>query len=240
MAAADALSRFEAGAAPISDYTDVIMSRHIELGHRSWKDTLGSIRTTNSLPKMRQEVWRVVRTCLVGIRYNIVTTKIGNKWQPICTTRPNELLSIDNWGPLSPSYLGYAYCPVGIDNLSKAATVFPTIQMNADVAIHFIQLTICMLGKYDKIMTNSRPYFTSKRFKKWCIDNNVQLHITTPAHSEANGCCERFIRTFQQSLTKMGADSHNWHEFITPTVNGYNSCLYSATGNTPAVCHFSP
>jgi RNase H-like domain found in reverse transcriptase len=35
MAAADALSQYVAGAAPINDYTNVIMSRHIELGHRS-------------------------------------------------------------------------------------------------------------------------------------------------------------------------------------------------------------
>jgi hypothetical protein len=25
-----------------------------------------------------------------------------------------------------------------------------------------------------------------------------------------------------------------------PTVSRYNSCPYSATGNTPAVCHFTP
>jgi transposase InsO family protein len=170
----------------------------------------------------------------------MATTKIGNKWQPICTTWPNELLWIDNWGPLSPSYLGYAYCLVGIDHFSKAVTVFPTIHINADVAIHFIQLAINMLGKYDKIMTDTSLYFTSKRFKKWCINNNVQLYMTTLAHSEANGCCQPFIRTFQQSLIKMGASSHNWHEFLTPTVKGYNSCPHSATGNTPAVGHFTP
>jgi hypothetical protein len=38
----------------------------------------------------------------------------------------------------------------------------------------------------------------------------------------------------------MGANSHNWHEFSTPTVNGYNSCTHSAIGHTPAVCHFTP
>jgi hypothetical protein len=158
------------------------------------------IRSTISWPKMRQEVWRVVRTCPVFIQYNIATTKIGNKWQPICTSRPNELLCIDNRGPLSPSHVSYAYCLVGIGHFSKAVTVFPRIQMNADVSIHFIQLAINMLGKYEKIMAESGPYFTSRRFRKWCVDNNIQLHITTSAHSEANGCCERFICTFQQSL----------------------------------------
>jgi Integrase zinc binding domain len=92
MSAADALSCYVAGAAPISDYTDVIMSRHIEFGQRSWKDTLSSIRTTNFWPKIRQVVKGIVRTCTVRIRYNIATTMIGNEWHLSFTTRPNEPL----------------------------------------------------------------------------------------------------------------------------------------------------
>jgi hypothetical protein len=80
----------------------------------------------------------------------------------------------------------------------------------------------------------------SKRVKKWCEDANVQLHITTPAHFEAKRCCEGSICTFRQSLTIIGANSHNKHECIMPTVNGHNSCPHTVTGNTPAVGHFTP
>jgi hypothetical protein len=57
--------------------------------------------------------------------------------------------------------MGYAYCLVGIDRFSQDTTVLPMIQMNKDVPILFIQLAIIMLGKYDKIMTDSGPYFMS-------------------------------------------------------------------------------
>jgi Integrase zinc binding domain len=100
MTAADAPSRYIAGAALISNFTDVIMSRHIELRHRSGKDTLSHIRTSNPWPKMRQESWRVVMTCPVCIQYNIATPMIGDKWPLRCSTRPNDLLSIDKKGLL--------------------------------------------------------------------------------------------------------------------------------------------
>jgi hypothetical protein len=95
---------------------------------------------------MRQDIWHVVRSSPVCIRYNIVTTKIGNKLSPIKKQRPNKMLFIDNWGPISTSSEGYKYCLVGIDHYSKAVTVIPTATMNAEVSIHFIEMAISMLG----------------------------------------------------------------------------------------------
>jgi transposase InsO family protein len=94
---------------------------------------------------------------------------------------------------------------VVIHHLSKATTAKPVVAMNAEIAIHLIEMAEAMLHTYKKNLTNSGPYFTSNIFKSWCENKVVELHIATPAHPEANGCCERFIRTFQQSLVKMGA-----------------------------------
>jgi hypothetical protein len=66
----------------------------------------------------------------------------------------------------------------------------------------------------------------------------VELHIATPAHPEAYGCCERFNRKFQQSLVKMGANAINWHTLISPVKNGYNNCTHSRTGYSPIFCHY--
>jgi transposase InsO family protein len=109
---------------------------------------------------------------------------------------------------------------VGIDHFSKAATAMPVVAMNAEIAIHFIEMAEAMLGNYKKILTDNGPYFTSNIFKRWCENKGVELHIATPAHPKANGCCERFIRTFQQSLVKMGANAINWHTQISPVING--------------------
>jgi RNase H-like domain found in reverse transcriptase/Reverse transcriptase (RNA-dependent DNA polymerase)/Integrase zinc binding domain/Integrase core domain len=239
MIAADALSRYVAGAATTVDHSDKIKEIHIQTGHRCWKATYELLKRTDSWPNMRQDVWRIVRTCPVCIRYNIETTKIGNKLSPIKTLRPKEMLCLDNWGPISTSSEGYKYCLVGIDHFSKAVTILPTAIMNAEVSIHFIELAFSMLGTYQKILTDSGPYFTSGRFKEWCGNRKIELHIATPAHPEANGCCERFIRTFQQSRVKTGAHTLNWHEHIADVVNGYNNCYHSSIGCTPITCHFT-
>jgi transposase InsO family protein len=127
---------------------------------------------------------------------------------------------------------------VGIDHFCKAATAMPVVAMNAEIAINFIEMAEAMLGNNKKILTDSRPYFTSNIFKRRCENEGVELHIATPAHSEANGCCERFIRTFQQSLVKMGPNAINWHTLISPVINGYNNCTHSTTGYSPILCHY--
>jgi transposase InsO family protein len=119
------------------------------------------------------------------------------------------MLCLDNWGPISTSSEGYKYCLVGIDHFSKAVTILPTATMSPKVSIHLIELAFNMLGTYQKILTDSRPYITSGRFKEWCENRKIELHIETPAHPETNRCCERFIHTFQQSLVKTGAHTLN-------------------------------
>jgi hypothetical protein len=149
------------------------------------------------------------------------------------------MLCIDNWGPISTSSEGVSYSLVGIDHFSKAATVILTAIMNAEVSIHFNEMAFSMLGRYNKILTDSGPYFTSARFKEWCEGQKVELHIATPAHPEANRCCERSIRTCQQSLVKCGAHTLNWHNHISTVVNGYNNCCHSSIRYTPITCHFT-
>jgi RNase H-like domain found in reverse transcriptase/Integrase zinc binding domain len=88
MAAADALSRHVAFAALTDIHSTDIMECHVELGHRSWKVTYEVLKRSRSWQGMRQEVWRVVRACPTCIRFNILTTIIGNKITPIETTAP--------------------------------------------------------------------------------------------------------------------------------------------------------
>jgi transposase InsO family protein len=78
---------------------------------------------------------------------------------------------------------------VGIDHFSKAATAMQVVAMNAEIAIHFIQMAEAILGNYKIILTDSGPYFRSNILKRWCENKGVELHIATPAHPEANGCC---------------------------------------------------
>jgi hypothetical protein len=90
------------------------------------------------------------------------------------------MLCIDNGGPINTSSEVYKYCLGGIDHLSKAVTVISTPIMTAEVSIHFINMAFGMLGHYSKIITTSGPYFPSGRFKEWCEEQKVELHIATP------------------------------------------------------------
>jgi RNase H-like domain found in reverse transcriptase len=103
MAAPDAVSRHVARAAMTDVHSTEIMECLVELGHRSWKQTYEGFNPSRSLQGMWEEIWRVVRACSTCIRYNMVTTKIGNRIALIETTAPKQMLHTDNWGPLERS-----------------------------------------------------------------------------------------------------------------------------------------
>jgi hypothetical protein len=145
---------------------------------------------------MQQEVWCVVITCPLYIRYNMVATNIGNRITSIETTEPTLMLGINNLGPLEISSENNGYCLVGFDHFTKAAAPMPVVAMNTVISIYFIETAESMLGDYKKIITYSVPYITSSTLKKWCQKKGAELKIATLANLEANGCCEGFIRTF--------------------------------------------
>jgi hypothetical protein len=45
---------------------------------------------------MLQEVWSAVRACLIYIRHNIITTKMGKKMTLIKTTAPKQTWGVNN------------------------------------------------------------------------------------------------------------------------------------------------
>jgi Integrase zinc binding domain len=138
MTAADALSRFVAGAAPVEHRKVLIMQRHEELGHRSWKTTYKSLKSTHSWPQMRQLIRETTIKCPIGNKYNIPTTQVGNKLCPNETLRPNELLCLDIWGKLTLPPDGYVYCCVAIDHFSKVALALAIKEVNTKTAVYFI------------------------------------------------------------------------------------------------------
>jgi hypothetical protein len=144
---------------------------------------------------------------------------------------------LDDWGPLPRTQDGYGYCLVAIGHFSKIAIVLPIIQINYQAAIHFMKKVFECLGSYNKMLLDRASYFRTKHIASWAKNKEIEVHIANATHSEANGCCERFIRTFGQSLVKCGARSHNWYNYLLEVILGYNESYHSSIGCTPSFCH---
>jgi Integrase zinc binding domain len=63
MTARYALSYFVTGAVPVEDIKILIMQRHEELGHGSWKMTYKSLKTTHSWPQAMHLIWETIKEC---------------------------------------------------------------------------------------------------------------------------------------------------------------------------------
>jgi hypothetical protein len=130
---------------------------------------------------------------------------------------------------------------VAIDHFSKVASALAIKEINTETAVYFIELIISKLGNYSKILVDSSLFFTSHKMKEWATSKGIKLHIVKPSHPEGNRCCQRFVRTLQQTLqqtlVKKGANRSNWHTKITSAIQGYNNSKHSSIDCLPLKCH---
>lgn len=66
----------------------------------------------------------------------------------------------------------------------------------------------------------------------WAENNNVELHITSPFHHQSNGRVERFNRTLQEGVYKLGSKK-NLRDKVNKVLEVYNSIKHTSIGISP-------
>jgi hypothetical protein len=151
-------------------------------------------------PGMRQEKWKTLIGCEEFKKYNIPTTRVRQMIDPIITYASNEFLCMDAWGPLAYTEKGNRYCIVGIDHFTKIAVALAVKEVNGQAMCNFVETISTVIGPYKKLLVDAGRYFAGNVFGDYLARRGIERHIVKAVHPEANGCCERFIRAFQQSL----------------------------------------
>jgi Integrase zinc binding domain len=238
MVVPDALRRYVAGATvAVPDNSKLIWDTHVMLGHRGWKVVLEHLTQRIPWKGMRQEIWKCLTNCEIRNKHNIPKSKVGQKMDPIMTLEPNDMICLDAWGPLPYTVDKYRYCMISIDHFSKIAIAIQIVAVNGQTMCEFMITVIGHLGPYRPVLLDAGRYFAGNAFGDFLNTLGVERHITTGSHTEANGCCEPFVWTFQQSLAKLGADGKNWNTKVEETIRGYNGSWRSLIGCTPCECH---
>jgi hypothetical protein len=100
---------------------------------------------------------------------------------------------------------------VAIDHFSMIAIAIPKKAVNGQAMCKFMITIVGHLGPYRRLVVDVRQYFAGNAFGHFLNTRGVKRHETAGSHPEANKCCERFVRTFLQSLAKLGANSIYWN-----------------------------
>jgi transposase InsO family protein len=241
----DALSRVVISAAitselpvpPIEQRQEIINDYHKEFGHQGWKKVYQGIKERFRWPTMRKDIWEQIRACQTCFRFNSATVKVGTELESIRVTQPRQLLCIDFCGPLPFTSRGDRYAMIAVDHFSKMAFGQIISNRNTDTAIKFLADLFQEHGKWQTVMGDRDTVFRSHRFINFLQSQGCNLHVAQATHSEANGCCERFIKTLNSIMAKkMHENQQNdtqWNLILLDSIQCYNGTPHSTTNAVP-------
>ena len=92
------------------------------------------------------------------------------------------------------------------------------------VAQFFWENVICRYGLPQIIVTDNGLQFNNEEFRRYCDDNDIDLHFTSVAHPQANGQDEIANRIILDGLKKRVEHSrNNWLEELLPILWEYRT-----------------
>lgn len=149
-----------------------------------------------------------------------------------------ETLGLDVVGPLATTPRENKYIIVAQDYYSKFLITMAAPIVNTQSVTRWLDDIFTEHGRPKRIITDNGPQFTSRDFKQWARDNNIDISYATPFHHQTNGMVERANRTIETMLRTTTTNQTEWDTLLPDMTRAYNTATHHTTALSPHKLHF--
>lgn len=213
---------------------EVVRKCH-SLGHFSIAKTEDVVKRDFYFPNMKKCIANVVNNCIECILVNKKRGKGEGFLNPIPKEDiPLSTYHIDFVGPLPSTNKSYNHIFTVIDAFSKFAWLYPVKSTSSHDAIQKLRQQQAVFGNPARIISDRGTAFTSKEFKDFCENENIEHVTITTGVPRGNGQIERLHATIIPVLSKLCLEEPNkWFKYVDAVQRTINSTVSRSTKRTP-------
>lgn len=206
---------------------------HDDSGHFGLQKTYQALRCSVFWKRMRKSAKEHVRACLTCQYSKPSLRPLCGSTRSILPSKPNELISVDLFGPLPAGPAGVRYVFVMIDVFSKYVTFDSVKKPTATVLWRKLERRIQLLGKPAAVLCDQGTQFTAKFWRKKLRDTEIKLIFTSVRHPQANPV-ERTMRELSRLCRAYCQLNHrSWATKLNRFADWINCAYHESTGKTP-------
>lgn len=197
------------------------------------------VRNTFWWPSLSNDVSMYVKSCSVCARSKTPRKLPAGLLEPLpIPQRPWSHLSIDFVTDL-PRSEGNTTILVICDRFSKSCRLVPLkgLPMAMETAQALFHHVFRVYGIPEDIVSDRGSQFTSRVWKAFCKQLDINVSLTSGYHPQANGQVERLNQELGRYLRSYcSQEQERWAEFLPWAEYARNSLTHSSTGLTPFQC----
>lgn len=227
---------------PKEERHEILVRCHDEptAGHPGVSRTYARLCEKYYWPKMKADVVRYVRSCIVCGRVKPEQRARPGLMVPnrIVET-PWELVACDLMGPFPRSNLGHRFILVIVDCFTKFPILVPLRNATAKLVCAAIENSLLLFfGSPRFIITDNGVQFKSREFRNLMSSYGVKVRHTANFHCQSNPS-ERVNRNVNTMLRCYVSDNHKlWDRHLHKIAFALRTQVHEATKHTPYYLNF--
>lgn len=189
---------------------------------------------------MRRDVKSFTRSCDVCQRVKYLNHKMEGEYQFLRASKPNELISVDFFGPLPRSIGGVQYLFVIQDVFSKLLTIYPIKRATTQICLtklrtHYFE----KVGRPERVLSDHGTQFTSHAWRDTLESLGMRVIFSSIRHPQSNPV-ERSMREIGRILRTYCSDKHTkWAQYVKFVEDCANMTVHQSTGYAPYHLHYN-